>query len=159
MRLHVQLFSLSRNIRMLCGASLVVLLSLSCSSSLEPRAGVTVLVTNATCVPGPCSSQEILAFPAANQPNTPGGAWSLDLGIMTGSELCVTLPTSATLSINFTKIVWTNAMPVTLGTLPPSASRFMATSSTSSFVPATSDGWALTLPGAVEPIASPRCTP
>src|SRR5512144_1490004 len=69
---------------------LLVFAALSCSSSLEPRSGITLLVTNGSCTPGPCSSQEILAFPG-NQPNTPGGYRPAALGTTTAPELCITL--------------------------------------------------------------------
>ncbi len=59
-----------------------------------PRSGVTLLVTNATCTAGACDSVRILAFPS-NQPNTPGGPWSVDLGVMTTPQKCFALPPSA----------------------------------------------------------------
>ena len=147
--------------------SLVVLGSLSCSPSVEPRNGVTVLVTNGTCVVGSCSSQEILAFPS-NQPNTPGGSWSLDLGTMTGSDLCVTIPATATFRIigvnadgsaDTTKLIWTTGMALTLGAQPPSASRVFATPSTARFVPATAAGWGITLPGGSQVVPGSVCGP
>ena len=153
-------------LRIVSGASLVLLSMLSCSSSLEPRAGVTLLVTNQSCTPGPCSAQEILVFPS-KQPNTPGGLWSIDLGTMTGAAMCITIPASAEFDIvgyksngtaDTTKIRWTNADGAALGAQPPSGSRFTAMPSTSEFVPATSSGWRVTLPGGTQAVAGPACT-
>ncbi len=145
---------------------LLLLATLSCSSALEPRSGITLLVTNGTCVPGPCTSQEILAFPS-NQPHTPGGYWSLDLGAMTGAELCITLPASATFLViglkangpaDTTKFVWTTALPVSLGAQPASASRILASPSTSGFVPVRSAGWSVNLPGGSQIAPGAACT-
>jgi len=55
---------------------------------------VTLLVTNGTCQGGHCDSLRVLDFPS-NQPLTPGGYWSLDLGLITASEACFTLPPTA----------------------------------------------------------------
>ena len=146
---------------------LLVFGALSCSSSVEPRGAITLLVTNSTCLPGPCSTQEVLVFPS-NQPHTPGGYWSLDLGPMTGSELCVTLPESATFLVigvsytnppDTTRFIWTTAMPVALGVQAPNTSRLTASPTTSGFVPATSAGWSITLPGGSQAIPGHSCTP
>src|SRR5689334_3365119 len=75
----------------------------SCSSSGDPLASViahspaapTVLVTNGTCVDAHCDSLRVLAFPS-NQPRTPAGFWSLDLGVLADRQGCFTLPPSAT---------------------------------------------------------------
>jgi hypothetical protein len=139
---------------LLTPASFLLFAVLSCSSSVEPRDGITLRVTNGTCMLGACSSQEVLAFPS-NQPNTPGGYWSLDFGTMTGSDLCITIPTSATFRIiginpdgsaDTTKLTWTTAMPITLGAQAPSASHIFASPSTPPFVPASATGWSITLP-------------
>ena len=109
--------------RRMIAISPLVLAALSCSSSLEPKSNVTLLVTNASCAPGPCMAQEVLAFPS-NQPETPGGDWSLDLGTMTGPQLCVTIPISATFLVSgpgeTTTFDWTTAKPVSLGVQQPS---------------------------------------
>lgn len=145
----------------------LVFAALSCSSSLESRSGITLLVVNGSCAAGLCSSQEVLAFPS-NQPNTPGGYWSLDLGTMSGSELCVTIPASATFrvigvhpdgSADTTKFIWTSALPVTLGVQAPSASRIFASPSTSGFVPAMAAGWSTTLPGGSQVVPGQTCGP
>ena len=116
-------------------------------------------------MPGPCTSQEVLAFPT-NQPNTPGGFWSLDLGTMSAPQLCITIPASATFrviglnadgSADTTKFIWTTELPVTLGVQGPSASRIMASPSTSEFVPATASGWSITLPGGSRVVPAATC--
>ena len=161
----VRLEDTMMRVRCVIATPLLVFAALSCSSSLEPRSGITLLVTNGSCTPGPCSSQEVLAFPS-NQPNTPGGYWSVDLGTMSGPELCITLPPSATFrvigvnadgSADTTKVIWTTAMPVTLGAQAPSASRIFASPSTSGFVPATATGWSITLPGGSQVVPGQGC--
>lgn len=132
--------------------------------ALAPRAGVTLLVTNASCVTGPCDSLTILAFPS-NQPDTPGGLWSLDLGTMTTSQKCFVLQPSAHFYVisepaaDTTTFTWTTLMPLSLGALPPSASRLQAGPSTSAFIPANEAGWSITLP--TDSLAKPSaaCTP
>jgi hypothetical protein len=146
-------------------ASASLLLLAACSSSVAPRSGITLLVTNGTCIPGPCSSQEVLAFPG-NQPNTPGGSWSLDLGTMSAHQLCITIPASATLrvigldadgSADTTQFTWTTELSVTLGVQAPSTSRILASPSTSTFVPATAAGWSITLPGGSQVVPASTC--
>jgi len=146
-------------------ASASLFLLAACSSSVEPRSGITLLVTNGTCMAGPCSSQEVLAFPS-NQPNTPGGSWSLDLGTMSAPQLCITIPASATFrvislnadgSADTTKFTWTTELPVTLGVQAPSTSRILASPSTSKFVPATAAGWNITLPGGSQVVPASTC--
>jgi len=149
-------------LRRLIAISPLMLAVVSCSSSLEPKSDVTLLVTNGSCDPGPCRAQQVLAFPS-NQPNTPGGDWFVDLGTMTGPQLCVTIPISATFVVSgpgeTTKFVWNTAKPVALGVEAPSESRFEASPSTSAFVPATAAGWSITLPGGGRAVQGPACTP
>jgi hypothetical protein len=115
----------------------------------------TLLVTNATCLSGHCDSLEILAFPS-NQPLTPGGLWSIDLGLMTGPQACVTLPPSATFRVtgpDSTGVVhtviytWTPAVSLSLGAIAPEGGRLQASPTTAAFVPASAAGWRVTLPG------------
>jgi hypothetical protein len=142
------------------------LIALACSSSVEPHSGVTLLVTNATCSGGSCSPLEILGFPS-NQPLTPGGLWSIDLGLLTGPAACVTFPASAKFLVigvsndgtkaDTTTYLWTTSLPLALGAQPPSASRILAAPSTRSFVPATAPGWRATLPSASQVSGSVIC--
>lgn len=148
--------------RRLIAVPMLTLAALSCSSSLEPRSNITLLVSNGTCAPGPCSAQEVFAFPS-NQPNTPGGEWLIDLGTMTGPQLCVTIPISSTFTVSgpgeTTTFDWNTAKPMALGAQPPAMSRFEASPSTSEFVPARGAGWSITLPGGTQAVQVPACTP
>src|SRR6266511_6022809 len=143
-------------------AALVLLAGLACSSTLEPRTGITLLVTNGTCLTGRCDSLEVLAFPS-NQPHTPGGFWSVDLGLLTTPEACFTLPPSATFRVigvsadgsrDTTIFTWTTADPLSLGVQAPSDSRIQASPTTVAFVPANAAGWSITFPTGSRP--SPR---
>lgn len=132
--------------------------------SLAPRSGVTLLVTNATCLTGTCDSLTVLAFPG-NQPDTPGGLWSLDLGTMTTSQKCFVLQPSAHFyvisepSADTTTFTWTTLMPLSLAALPPSANRLQADPSTTAFTPANEAGWSITLPTDSLATPSAACTP
>lgn len=138
--------------------SVLLLAAIGCSS-VEPRSGVRLLVRNPSCRAAVCPSQQILGFPS-NQPGTPGGMWSLDLGTMTTPTACLMLPPSANFYIIDTgngvtdTIGWTIAEGLSLGALQPQQSRLMALPSTSAFVPASAPGWSVDLPGGTQ--VSPR---
>lgn len=147
--------------------SLIVFATISCSSSVEPRSGVTLLVTNGTCQGGHCDSLRVLGFPS-NQPNTPGGLWSLELGLVTTSQECILLPPAAVFRVigvhdgggaDTTTFRWTNANSLSLGAQPPSESQIVASPSTTTFVPADAAGWQITVPGGAQPTSSSACTP
>ena len=134
----------------------------SCRSSVEPRSGVTLLVTNETCVLGRCDSLLVLGFPA-NGPNSPGGPWSITIGIMVTRQACFTLPPSSTFrfigvhndgSADTVAYTWTTADSLSLGAQPPSWSRFQAYPSTDPFVPAGAAGWRVNFPSGMQ--AAPR---
>jgi len=148
-------------------AAAVVLAGLACSSTLGPRSGITLLATNSSCLTGPCDSLAVLAFPS-NQPNTPGGYWSVNLGLLTTAEACFKLPPSATFRIigentdgsrDTTTLTWTSADPVSLGAPAASASRIQARPSTAAFVPATAAGWRITFPADSRASPGPVCAP
>jgi hypothetical protein len=149
-------------------ASLAPLLAaLACASPSEPRSGVTLLVTNGACVAQYCDSLRILGFPG-NQPGTPGGYWSIDLGIVTTPTACLTLPPSATFRViglhegggaDTTTVTWTTTALFSLGAQVPSASLIMASPTTTAFVPADAEGWRITLPGGSRATPSSACTP
>jgi hypothetical protein len=145
----------------------VLFVTISCSGSIEPRSGVTLLVTNGTCQGGHCDSLRVLGFPS-NQPLTPGGFWSLDLGLITASEACFTLPPTAVFRVigvaadgtrDTTTFTWTSAKSLALGAQPPSSSRLQANPSTTAFVPASAAGWRITVPGGSQATPSSTCTP
>jgi hypothetical protein len=140
------------------------LLSLfACSSGIEPRfSSATLLVENTTC-DSACAPIQILGFPT-NQPNTPGGMWAIEIGVLTTRSGCFSLPPSATFRIisngvtekNF---MWTLRDPLALGTPVPPATRLQAGPSTATFVPATAAGWKVSLPSGVGLSATEGCTP
>jgi len=145
---------------------LFVLVALACSSSTEPHAVVTLLVTNGTCQAGQCASLQLLGFPS-NQPLTPAGLWSIDLGLLTTPTVCLTLPRSATFraigvstdgtKADTTTFVWTGAIPLSLGAQPPTVSRLWASPSTPAFVPAREPGWTVTLPASSQVSPGQAC--
>jgi len=145
--------TLERGCRMRATAAWISFLlgPLGCSSTVQPHAGVTLLITNGTCETGQCASVEILGFPS-NQPHTPGGFWSVDLGLVAAPSACLTLPPSATFRVIDASTgatmtyTWTTAEGLSLGALQPPASRIQATPSTGAFVPGSAAGWSVTLP-------------
>lgn len=126
----------------------------ACSSSVAPRAGVTLLVTNETCSTGVCDSLDVVAFPGV-ETNTPGGAWEIKLGWSTTPQQCFVLPASAKFLIvgvndngsrDTTTISWSDAQRMSLAGLPPNTPVFFANPTTASFVPAAAAGWAISMP-------------
>src|SRR5258708_18932290 len=105
---------------------LFVLFVAACGNDLASpgaRAGITLLVTNSTCANGHCDSLRVLGFPS-NQPNTPGGFWEVNIGLITTAQACVTFPPSAHFyviryppksSADTTTFAWTTGMPLSLG--------------------------------------------
>jgi hypothetical protein len=149
-------------------AFLLLLGALACSSPAGPRAGIALLVVNGTCQMGRCEPVHVLGFPG-NQPHTPGGFWSLDLGLVIASSACLTLPPSATFNVigvsddgtraDTTTYTWTTADPLSLGAQPARSSRLLAAPTTTAFVPASAAGWGITLPGGSEASPAQACTP
>ena len=144
----------------------LALAPLACSSTVEPRAGVTLLVTNESCQSGQCDPLEVLAFPSV-QPNTPGGFWSLDLGTISTAQKCFTLPPTAQFKVigqhsdggaDTVTYTWTNASGLSLGALPQGQSRIQAKPTTSAFVPATASGWRIDVPSGVQATQDNACT-
>jgi hypothetical protein len=104
----------------------------------------------------------VLAFPQ-NQPRTPGGWWSIDLGTVTTATACVRIPPSAHFTINDvstgTSVVvrWTSRDSLALGSWAPSGERFTATPSTEWFVPQRARAWRVALPGSARPRPARAC--
>ena len=145
-------------------AGTLVLLSLfACSSANEPRfSSATLLVENTTC-DSTCAPLQILGFPT-NQPNTPGGMWSIEIGVLTTRSGCFTIPASSTFRIISNGVTektftWTLLNPLALGAPVPPATRLQAGPSTATFVPATAAGWKVSLPNGVGLSATEGCTP
>jgi hypothetical protein len=144
-------------------ATCVSLLAVACST--EPkRVPPTLLVTNASCLLGSCVPMHVLAFPQ-NQPATPGGLWSIDLGLLATPGVCLTFPPADTFRIweqgssDTTKITWTPADSLELGSLGLQGDRFTVLPSTSEFVPASAAGWTVSMPGGTRASPAPPCTP
>lgn len=148
--------------RALAGTLLLALLG--CSSPTEPIVGITLLVTNGTCRLGLCDTVRVLGFPT-NQPLTPGGYWSLDLGFVAGPSTCLTLPPSAEFRVidvsaaDTTTFTWTTADSVSLGSQPAGAPLLFAMPSTTAFVPERAAGWRVSLPGGHGVVPASSCTP
>ncbi len=163
------LFSVSLRLSPTRGAKalLPLLGALACSSPAAPGADITLLVVNGTCRTGRCEPLVILGFPS-NQPHTPGGFWSLDLGVVTGSSACLTLPPSAVfrvigisddgLTADTTTYTWTTADPLSLAAEPAFSSFFPTAPTTSAFVPARAAGWSVTLPDGSRANPARSCT-
>jgi len=143
------------------GAALLILLA-GCSDGTGPVLPSKLLVTNTSCAAGPCLTFEVLAFPE-NQPNTPGGLWSLDLGGVTGTSACLTIPASAAFTITDAgsgakRVVrWTTAQRASIGFVTSSQSRLQASPSTGAFVAAHSAVWSVALPGNTAPVPGREC--
>lgn len=154
------------SVRRFVALLLLSVAALSCSSVVDQPSGVTLLVTNGTCQSGHCDSLEVLGFPS-NQPLTPGGYWSVDLGLIATSQACLTLPPSATFrvigprndgTIDTATYTWTPAASLSLGSIAPAGNRLQATPTTAAFVPANAAGWRVTLPGS-QAIPNSACAP
>jgi len=110
--------------------------------------GPTILVTNATCSPGPCASFDVRAwvpkFLVPGQP--PSGA--LLLGSVEAESACLRVPSSVTLTVTgpegTTRTTWTPDDPIYLTAVKSLTSGF-GTSGT--FVPSNAAGWTVTFPG------------
>jgi len=139
-----------------------LLLALACSSTTEPQGPVTLFVVNTTCDPGPCAALSVRGFPE-EQPLTPGGLWSIEVGTVAAPFACFTLPPSGEFHVSgggtTTTYTWTLADPIALGTVAAGASALMATPSTGEFVPASAAGWRVTLPGGTTVTPDVACTP
>jgi hypothetical protein len=128
---------------------------------------VTLLVNNAKCLASPCDSLEVFAYPS-DQPDTPGGLWTLDLGVMTTPRACFVLPTSAhfyvigesyTAPPDTSVTTWTTRIPLSLAAGPPSAGFFEPNPSTQAFIPANAAGWSITFPTDRAALPGASCTP
>ena len=136
-----------------------LLIVFACTSATEPEPGpsVTLLVTNATCDPGPCSSFQVRGIWTHQPVATPGGPWSMDLGTVSTGSACLTLPGADTFRVNTRPYVWTSRDSLSLGILEPGQFPGHVSRSTSAFVPASSAGWSLTLPGGTAVTPADAC--
>lgn len=143
-------------------ALLALSLLFGCTSATEPLAPVTLLVANGTCDAGECSTLQVRGFPA-DQPHTPGGLWSIELGTVTAASACLTLPATASFRVTDAgtgetrTYSWSGDDALTLGAGDPDAGALQATPSTVAFVPASASGWSVTLPGGAAPSPAAAC--
>jgi len=106
----------------------------------------------------------VLAFPQ-NQPLTPGGAWSIDLGVVTGATGCLALPATANFRVTdagsgaVTVTTWTSGDSLALAPWSPNEARFTAGPTTSFFVVGSAGSWSVTLPGSAAPVPAQGCEP
>jgi len=125
---------------------------------------VGLLITNANCVGDVCTAVRVRAFPD-NQPLTPGGRWSIDLGVVSARTACLVLPAYREFHVTGvpsgeTRVwYWNTSKGVSLGAEDPSVPGFFAGSTTASFVPADAEGWSISLPGTSAAVPSAPCTP
>ena len=151
---------MNRATRVACCVTLSILAG-SCAALTEPTA-VRLFVTNTSCGPNGCTAFDVLAFPE-NQPDTPGGLWSIDLGEVTTASVCLTIPATATFKIMdastgaTTTITWTTRKKVSVGALMLGQSAIQAGPSTGTFVPAAQAGWRVALPGGATPTIEAAC--
>ena len=127
-----------------------------------------LLVTNGTCVNGTCTPLQVYAFPS-NSPAVPAGPWHFAIGTVTGPSACLSIParqifvvgevSSTGTVISADTTVWTTLLPAALGSAPPSPTGLQANSSTTTFTPAQSAGWSITLPGSAAPAPAAVCSP
>ena len=139
-------------------AFLALLSLLACTSVTEPGPppSVTLLVTNATCASGQCSSFRVRGF-TDESPHVPGGPLSLELGTVSTESACLTLPPADTFWVNSTPSVWTSRDPLSLGIQEPGQFWGHTGPSTVEFVPASSAGWSVTLPGGTAVTTADAC--
>ena len=143
-------------------AALSMLLA-ACSDGTGPALPSRLFVTNTTCAAGSCATFEVLAFPE-NQPTTPAGSWSLDLGAVTGPSACLLIPGSATFTIvdagtgNKTVVRWSTTQQVSIGLVTAGQSRLQASPSSGTFIPARAAAWSVALPGSATPVPGGGCT-
>lgn len=138
----------------------VALAIYGCTASTGPTTEVTLAVSNTTCLSGVCRAIQVRAYPA-EQPSTPGGLWSIEVGVVSGAAACLVLPTSGTFKVGDAEGVtyeWTLQDSVALGAIEESTPLGGRKPSTNYFVPASASGWTVGLPGAAAVVASGACS-
>lgn len=157
------------------GVLVVLLTSVSCgprdptsngaggAAQLRGTQSPTLLVSNATCDPGPCVPLEIRGFaPKFTVPGQP--AWGfVRLGTVTGRTTCLSFPPSWTITVtgpsDTTAITWTVDDPITVSAI---TSRLEVLGAGREMVPSGSPGWSVTF-GGTSPAAAltsaQACTP
>ena len=134
----------------------------ACGSTTAPGSGVTILVTNETCIAGPCPPLEIHGFvPKFSVPGQPPWGF-LDIGTVTAASTCLRLPASHTLTVTgpngAADLTWTVADPIILTAIDRERA---LQGTTDEFVPADAPGWTIGFGGSSQgtPTASSACNP
>lgn len=132
-------------------ALLVVFACASATELPEPPPSATLLVTNATCGSGQCSSFRVLGFYDHEAAVAPGGLLGkLWLETVNTEYACLTLPAVDSFRVGstteMTTYYWTSRDSLSLGILEPGRHWGYARPSTAEFVPANSAEWSVTLP-------------
>ena len=158
----------------LAGLAGVMLSACSSSSTGPTKSGPfshpTLLVTNATCTPGPCTVLRVVGYPDVRTPVLPE-PYIQYLGLATGPKTCITFADSSSVLIisvptgpgDTTKVTWTLAYSFQLAAWDSAAPPplFISSAPTAVLIPESQPGWAVTFPGsagqAVAP--APPCTP
>jgi hypothetical protein len=142
-------------------AFLVASLS-ACRSTTAPPPPVSLFVQNGTCTPSGCDTVYVAGVPNI-QPNTPGGIWIFNLGIVTGQSGCLSIPGSKTFRIieqpsgHETRIEWTAADTLYLNLTRIPMSRTDGIPETPGFSPAAATGWSIGFPTDSTPTPSATC--
>lgn len=152
-----------RPLRTVVLAALVPLLGCSIFESTD--GSPTLLVHNTTCDPGPCVPLVVYAFPE-DQPQTPGGPWTIEVGWAFEAFTCLELPSkkdfrvqNADTGVITTVSTWTLGDPLAIGSKFAYESSFAKAPSTATFRPSTSGGWRVTLPDGGAVLEDAACTP
>jgi hypothetical protein len=142
--------------------SLLVASVAACSSTTAPPPPVSLLVQNTACAAAGCDTVYVVGVPN-KQPNTPGGPWLFDLGVVTGQSACLSIPASKVFRIieqpsgHETRIVWTTADTLTLGFARRPWTRTDAVPETPGFSPAAATGWSVVYPTDSVPTPAASC--
>jgi len=134
----------------------------ACSSTTAPPPPVSLFVQNGTCTPAGCDTVYVIGVPN-KQPNTPGGPWVFDLGIVTGQSACLSIPSSKVFRVieqpsgHETRIEWTTADTLTLGFALTPWTRTDPVPAAPGFSPAAATGWSIVFPADSAPTPTASC--
>lgn len=132
----------------------------STAYTVSAAMGPTLLVTNATCTPGPCMRFQVRGDASLLVPGDPPSGFML-IGSVDSASACLRFPTSWTIGRDSTLwTVWTVSDHMWL--VASTGSGALPLGYTTDFVPGSSPGWRVTLPsgfGSAAPVPVEPCTP